>query len=517
MTVSTRPSKQNHLRSGKRPGLFHSSALVTGVALAVGGAAVLSAIDANADMPPPQAQSVQAPDGPRGFADVIKQVTPAVVNIAVIEAPSREPAQGQIQVPQFPENSPLGQFFRRHFGQDGLPWVQAVPRGPVEALGSGFIIDPAGWVVTNNHVVKDAAQVKVIMTDGTQYKAQVKGRDPKTDLALLKINAGKPLPYVQFGSSDKARVGDWVLAVGNPFGLGGSVTAGIISARGRDIHSGPYDDFLQIDAPINRGNSGGPLFNEEGQVIGVNTAIYTPSGGSVGIGFAIPSSIAKYVVAQLKAHGHIDRGWLGVAIQPVTDDVAKSLGLPPDRGTIVAEVVPDSPAAKAGLRAGDVILKAGGKTITEFKQLSRLVADTSAGTQMQLEIYRDGATRDIPVVIGRMPNQKQMASIEKTQSGAARPHLGLYLQPLTPQAREALNLGRDTRGALVAQVEQGSPADQAGIQAGSVISMVGQQETNTPQEVEQQVHTAIAHHHSSILLRVEQNGRAHFVVVHLST
>lgn len=516
MTVSTRPSKPSSSRTAKRPSLFLSSALATGVALAVGGVGLLSPTNAKADMPPPQVQPVRGPDGPRGFADVVKQVIPAVVNIAVIEAPSGESAQGQVLVPQFPEGSPLGQFFRRHFGQDGLPWAQGVPSRPVEALGSGFIIDPAGWVVTNNHVVKDAAQVKVIMTDGTQYKAQVKGRDPKTDLALLKVKAGKPLPYVQFGSSDKARVGDWVLAVGNPFGLGGSVTAGIVSARGRDIHSGPYDDFLQIDAPINRGNSGGPLFNEEGQVIGVNTAIYTPSGGSVGIGFAIPSSVAKYVVAQLKAHGHIDRGWLGVAIQPVTDGVARSLGLSSDRGTLVAEVVPGSPAAKAGLRAGDVILKAGGKKITELKQLSRLVADTSAGTQMQLEIYRDGATKDIPVIIGRMPGAKQMASIEGMQPGVAGPHLGLYLQPLTPEAREALNLGGDTRGALVAQVEKGSPADQAGIQAGSVISMVGQQQTDTPQEVEQQVHAAIAHHHSSIILRVEQNGQAHFVVVHLS-
>jgi serine protease Do len=517
MTVNTTPSERNDSRRAKRPGLVLSGALATGVGLAVAGTGFLPAVDANADMPPPQVQPVRGPSGPRGFADIIQQVTPAVVNIAVIEAPTGESTQGQILIPQFPENSPLGQFFRQHFGQDGLPWVQAEPPRPVEALGSGFIIDPAGWVVTNNHVIRDAAQVKVIMDDGTQYKAEVKGRDPKTDLALLKIDAGKPLPYVQFGSSDKARVGDWVLAVGNPFGLGGSVTAGIISARGRDIHSGPYDDFLQVDAPINRGNSGGPLFNEQGHVIGVNTAIYTPSGGSVGIGFAIPSSIAKYVVAQLEAHGHIDRGWLGVAIQPVTDDVARSVGLPSHEGTIIANVVPGSPAARAGLRAGDVILKAGGKKITEFKQLSRLVADTSAGTQMQLEIFRDGATKEIPVTIGKMPNENQMASLEGTPPGNARPHLGVYLQPLTPEAREALNLGSDTRGALVAQVEKGSPADQAGIQAGSVISMVGQQETNTPQAVEKAVQAAIAHHHSSLLLRVEQNGLQHFVVVHLST
>jgi serine protease Do len=421
-------------------------------------------------------------------------------------------------LPQIPEDSPLGQFFRHHFGQDGLPFEQSQTPRKVQALGSGFIIDPTGWVVTNNHVVDGASQVKVIMNDGTQYKAQVKGRDPKTDLALLKINAGKPLPYVEFGSSDQARVGDWVLAVGNPFGLGGSVTAGIISARGRDINSGPYDDFLQVDAPINQGNSGGPLFNEQGQVIGINTAIFSPSGGSVGIGFAIPSSMAKDVIAQLEKTGHIERGWLGVAIQPVTEDVAKSLGLSSDHGSLVASVVAGSPAAKAGLRPGDIILQAGGKKIDEFKDLSRLVADTPAGRKMDIKVYRDGQTKEIPVVIGNMPSEEKVAAAtsQQAQPDDGGPHLGLYLTPITPQARRALQLGSDTRGALVAQVEQGSPADEAGIEPGSVISMVGQHETQTPQEVIKQVKTAVQNNQSSILLRVEQNGRQRFVVVHLT-
>ncbi|MGA7980175.1 MAG: DegQ family serine endoprotease [Chromatiaceae bacterium] len=518
MTIKTKPSEQDKTSTAtrRRTSVFARGAVAAAVALALAGAGFLPSIDAHATMPPPQSKSVQAFSGPASFADILQQVSPAVVNIAVIEKESSGQVQGRVEIPQIPEDSPLGQFFRRHFGQDGAPWGHVETPRRVEALGSGFIIDPSGWVVTNNHVVDGAARVKVIMQDGTQYKAQVKGRDPKTDLALLKVDAGKPLPYVQFGDSDTARVGDWVLAVGNPFGLGGSVTAGIISARGRDINSGPYDDFLQVDAPINRGNSGGPLFNEKGRVIGVNTAIYSPSGGSVGIGFAIPSSIAKDVVSKLEATGHIERGWLGVAIQPVTEDVAKSLGLSSEQGTLVASVAPDSPAAKAGLRPGDVILQAGGKPIDEFKDLSRLVADTPAGTNMKIEVYRDGKTKDLPVVIGKMPDQQKVAARQSTQPDDTTPHLGLYLAPITPQARRALQLGESTQGALVAQVEQGSPADEAGIKPGSVISMVGQQATTTPHEVEQQVHAALDHHHSSVLLRVEQNGQQRFVVVRLA-
>jgi serine protease Do len=516
MAMNTTLSQKDDRQPGrtKQTRLFVSGALAAAVALALAGAQLFPA-GADAAITAPPAPSTGGMIGPQSFADVVQRVTPAVVNVAVVEADTGQMRQ-QLEIPQIPEDSPLGQFFRHQFGQGGIPLQHPETPRHVQALGSGFIIDPSGWIVTNQHVVDGAAEVKVITNDGAQYKAEVKGRDPKTDLALLKIDAGKPLPYVQFGSSDKARVGDWVLAVGNPFGLGGSVSAGIISARGRDINSGPYDDFLQIDAPINRGNSGGPLFDEQGQVIGVNTAIYSPSGGSVGIGFAIPSSIAKDVVDQLKMTGHIERGWLGVAIQPVTEDVAKSLGLPSDRGTLVASVLPDSPAARAGLRPGDVILQAGGKQIDEFKQLSRLVADTPAGTNMTLELYRDGETKHVPIVIGKMPDEEKVAATQAIAPDDTTPHLGLYLEPITREARQALQLDRSTQGALVAQVEKGSPADEAGIEAGSVISMVGQHETRTPQDVMKQVHAALEQHHSSVLLRVEQNGQQRFVVVRLA-
>lgn len=273
----------------------------------------------------------------------------------------------------------------------------------MHALGSGFIIDPDGYVVTNNHVIDGADEITVILEGGDRLEAKVVGRDAKTDLALLKIDADEPLPYVSFGDSDAARVGDWVVAVGNPFGLGGSVTAGIISARGRDIHAGPFDDFLQVDAPINRGNSGGPLFSTSGEVIGINTAIYSPNGGNVGIGFATPSSLARTVIAQLREKGSVERGWLGVTIQSVTDDIADSLGLDEAEGALVSKVLPDSPAASAGLQQGDVILALNGQRITRFKTLPRLVAEAKTGKPATVTVWRDGREKDVTVTIGRMP------------------------------------------------------------------------------------------------------------------
>ena len=312
------------------------------------------------------------------FAPLVKKVLPAVVNISVTQkAGADQMADEQDQGGPFQgfPNSPFDEMLRRFFDQQnpgGHPFPQMPGQAQRIALGSGFIVDPSGYIVTNNHVVGDAAKVQVILQDKTKYTARIVGRDPKTDLAVLKIKADQPLPYVTFGDSNAAQVGDWVMAVGNPFGLGGTVTTGIISARGRDINEGPYDDFLQIDAPINRGNSGGPTFNLEGQVIGINTAIYSPNGGSVGIGFAVPSNVAKPIVAQLEEHGKINRGWLGVQIQEVTPAIAASLGLHSERGALVAVVTPDGPAAKAGLKQGDVILAFDGSRVSELHDLPRL-------------------------------------------------------------------------------------------------------------------------------------------------
>ena len=278
------------------------------------------------------------------------------------------------------------------------------------ALGSGFIVDPSGYVVTNSHVIGDAGKVEVTLQDNSKYTAKIVGRDPKTDIAVLKIKADKPLPYVTFGDSSAAQVGDWVMAVGNPFGLGGTVTTGIISARGRDIHSGPFDDFLQIDAPINRGNSGGPTFNLEGQVIGINTAIYSPNGGSVGIGFAVPSNVAKTVVAQLEEHGKVSRGWLGVQIQEVTPAIAASLGLHGEQGALVAVVTPDSPGAKAGLKQGDVILSFNGNEVDHLRDLPRLVAATAPDTNATMTVWRNGQTVQLQATVGELANNEQVAS-----------------------------------------------------------------------------------------------------------
>jgi len=344
----------------------------------------------------------------------------------------------------------------------------------------------------------------------------VQGWDDKTDIAVLKIDAGKPLPYVQFGSSDDTRIGDWVLAVGNPFGLGGTVTAGIVSARGRDIQSGPYDDYLQVDAPINRGNSGGPLFDTTGRVVGINTAIFSPSGGNVGIGFAIPASIAATVVDQLRSQGHIERGWLGVLLQPVSAEVAESLGLAGEGGSLVANVEPDSPAAKAGLKPGDVVLSINGKPLENVKALARAVADTRPGTTLTLEVSREHKSRDVQVVIGAPPGDGRVASAGGPADDAATPRLGLALAPLTAEVRAHYGIEKGREGVVVARVERDSPAAKAGIRPGSLISMVGQRPVNAPEDVVKAVAAAAADKRSSVLLLVEIDGEKSFVPVRLA-
>jgi serine protease Do len=403
-----------------------------------------------------------------------------------------------------PPNSPLAQMFRHY--------SERQHQSARHALGSGFIVDPAGYIVTNNHVVDGATKIMVTLDDGSIFPAKVIGRDAKTDVALLKIDAGKQLPAVGFGQSAQARVGDWVIAVGNPFGLGGSVTAGIISAHGRNLDAGPYDNFLQIDAPINPGNSGGPLFDQSGHVIGIDTAIYSPNGGSVGIGFAIPSNLAKNVEKQLREHGKVDRGWLGVQIQQITPEIASSIGLKSDHGAIVADVTANSPAAKAGVKQGDVIVKYNGHDIDKLHDLPVLVADTPINSKVDVTVWRDGKEQDLHANVGQMPNDtKQLASndqdnVEPRATTERASALGLQLGALDRHTRERLHLKSNVKGVVVTRVASDSPAGQLGIEPGDVIVAINQQPVATPSEAAQKLKQAQKSGDKNLLLLMNRHG-----------
>ena len=474
-------------------------AALLGTALIAGGAiAGFKAARADASPPP---LSVPFSGTQLGFAPLVKTVKPAVVNIATTErVKTAQPEQDNS------EEDMLRQFFGPNAGQP----EQQQSQKPVHALGSGFIIDPHGYIATNNHVIDGATDIQVTLTDGSVHPAHIVGRDAKTDLALLKINAPRPLPYVAFGDSDKEEVGDWVIAVGNPFGLGGSVSAGIVSARNRDINEGPYDDFLQIDAPINPGNSGGPLFDQSGHVIGIDTAIYSPSGGSVGIGFAIPANVAKRVVAELREHGHVARGWLGVQMQPVTPALAKAMGLSKVEGVLVDVVTPDSPAARAGVRQGDVILAFNGTHVASARDLSFAVADTPADKTVGVTVWRDGRTQHLDVTVGTEGAQK-LAS-----AGAAdnAPPVGLELEPLSADARDQLGI---QGGAEVASVKPGSPADESGLQSGDVILRVNNRDVASPGDAASEIHAAEARHRDAVALLVMRDGQTSYVPLQLGT
>ena len=489
------PSHQAGSRKSRRllAALILGTALGSvGTMLAVTGPA-MTAHAAPISVPPPASQM--------SFAPLVSRVKPAVVEIATISGGATA-SRGETQdLPDIP--GPFGDMLRRYFGQQG----QGYARPQQRALGSGFIVDPTGYIVTNNHVVDGAREVSVTLTDGNKYTAKVIGRDEKTDLALVKIEAGHELPYVAFGDSENAHEGDWVLAVGNPYGLGGTVTAGIISAHGRNINEGPYDDFLQIDAPINPGNSGGPLFNQTGQVIGIDTAIYSPSGGSVGIGFAIPSNVAKTVVAQLRDHGSVTRGWLGVSMQSVTPSLAKAIGLPDDHGVLVDSVTSGSPAASAGMRQGDVITGFNGKTIKDGRDLALAVADTPAGRKVEVKLWRDNRTLTVTVTIrGQEETKSAMLS-----DPAAEPRVGLALAPLTPDARAELALPSSANGVLVEDVTPGSPAEDSGLQPGDVIERVSGNAVRTPVDVTNAIRSAQMQNKTAVPLLVRREGATAYV------
>ncbi|KRQ05603.1 Do family serine endopeptidase [Bradyrhizobium manausense] len=463
------------------------------------------------------AQAAESAATPQGFGDLVSKVKPAVISVRVkIDQDNDKSAMLQQNRMDQDEESPFDQFSRQ-FGFRGPGGMNGMPHQRhqmVTGEGSGFFISADGYAVTNNHVVDHAQSVQVTMDDGTIYTAKVVGTDPKTDLALIKVDGNKDFPFVKF-SDQKPRIGDWVVAVGNPFGLGGTVTAGIVSASGRDIGNGPYDDFIQIDAPINKGNSGGPAFDMNGNVIGVNTAIYSPSGGSVGIGFDIPASTAKLVVAQLKDKGAVTRGWLGVQVQPVTAEIADSLGLKAARGAIVDNPQDGSPAAKAGIEAGDVITAVNGTAIKDSRDLARTIATLAPGTSVKLDVVHKGDSKTVTLALGELPNERQakagnQSDDGKTQQTAGTPRLGLSLAP----SGEVQGAGQ--KGVVVTEVDPQGPAAQRGIQTGDVILNVGGKAVSNVAEVRSELAQAKSSGKNSVLLQVKSAEATRFVAVPLA-
>lgn len=462
---------------------------------------------------PPVDQHISTLIGaPASFADVIEAVQPAVVNISVT-GPATAQTRGHIPMqPGTPGPDNFEDFLRRFFERQSFNAQGASPS--FQGMGSGFIIDADGYVVTNNHVIEHASEIQVTLGDGTRLDAELIGADPKTDLALLKVDSDTPLPYARFGDSNATRVGDWVVAIGNPFGLGGSASTGIVSARGRDIQSGPFDDFLQIDAPINRGNSGGPLFDLSGRIIGINTAIFSPNGGNVGIGFAIPSELASSVIDQLRTSGRVERGWLGVSIQQINEELAKGLGFDGDTGALVASVVPKSPAAKAGLKPGDVIVGIDGADVSQLKELTRRVADVKPNEVVVLTIWRNGERKTLDVSVGESPTDVAEARRGEPES---KPRLGLTLGELTPESRRQFRVDDDVEGALVTSVTPGGPAAARGLRPGDVIVMVGQLPVRNLEETANAIQTATSDGRDSVVIRVVRGegagSMARFVVI----
>jgi len=445
----------------------------------------------------------QLPQKPVGFADIVEKVKPAVMSVRVkIDQPA---SSGDSDDLPFPPGSPFEKFFRQ-FGMPSMPNGHEIITGQ----GSGFFISSDGYAVTNNHVVQNAENVQVTTDDGKTYSAKVIGTDPRTDLALIKID-GKDFPYVKL-SDTTPRVGDWVLAVGNPFGLGGTVTAGIVSARGRDIGAGPYDDFIQIDAPVNKGNSGGPTFDVDGNVIGVNTAIFSPSGGSVGIAFAIPADTVKSVIAQLRNKGSVTRGWIGVQIQTVTPDIADSMGLKQAAGALVSEPQKDSPAAKAGIASGDVITSVNDEPVKDARDLARKIGTMSPGATVKLGMIHQGSDKTVTLTLGTLPAEQQAANEPSHEdSGSELPKLGLTLAPSDKVS------GAGGSGVVVTAVENGGVAADHGFQVGDVILDVGGKPVSTPGDVRRGLADARSSGKHTVLFRVKSSDGTKFVALPLGT
>jgi serine protease Do len=457
---------------------------------------------------------------PIGFADIVERVKPSVISVKVNinEKVAKNDSTDNSDDSPFQPGSPMERFFRRFGGPDGLPpGLRGGPRGRgmVTGQGSGFFISADGYAVTNNHVVDGADKVEVTTDDGKTYIAKVIGTDARTDVALIKVEGGSNFPFAKL-SEGKPRIGDWVLAVGNPFGLGGTVTAGIVSASGRDIGNGPYDDFIQIDAPVNKGNSGGPAFNTEGEVMGVNTAIYSPSGGSVGIAFSIPASTVKTVIAQLKDKGSVSRGWIGVQIQPVTADIADSLGLKKAEGALVAEPQANGPAAKAGIESGDVITAVNGETVKDARELARTIGSLAPGNAVKLNVLHKGQDKVINLTLGQLPNtvEAKADTDNGDKGGATRgtdvPKLGLTLAP----ANSVAGAGKD--GVVVTEVDPKSAAAERGFKEGDVILEVAGKSVANVGDVREAINAARTDNKNSVLMRVKTGGSSRFVAIPLA-
>jgi serine protease Do len=473
------------------------AALVVAAWLAMPGAGWQPGSSASAA----EVDAVGAP-APVGFADIIQKVKPAVVGVRVKIEGVTSSGDMQQELP-VPPGSPFDQFFHPF----GIP----IPNTPVPrtgiALGSGFFISGDGYIVTNNHVVENGKSFEVTTDDGKTYQAKVIGTDPQTDVALIKvISAHTDLPYVRFAPTEP-RIGDWVLPVGNPFGLGGTVTAGIVSARGRDIGAGPYDDFIQIDAPVNKGNSGGPTFNVKGEVIGVNTAIYSPSGGSVGVAFDIPAETVKLVVQQLKDKGHVTRGWIGVQIQPVTPAIADAIGLKKAEGALVAQLQPDSPAGNGGVEIGDVITSVNGQAVQDSRYLARKIAAIAPGASVKLGIFRSGQERTVTVTLGELPRTSAQPKTEEPKTPSAQSMLGLTLAPASAVA------GAGDHGVVVTAIDPNGRAAESGLQTGDIILDVGSRAVNTTAEVSKIVDEARAQSKHAVLMRIKRGDTTSFVAI----
>jgi serine protease Do len=514
VSLQSNPARRSSLLSARKLALMAS--VVTGLGVAAYGFG--AAFDFNVLASPAQAQvnnAVSNVPQPIGFADMVDRVKPSVISVKVTMKQKATDTSDKSDDEE--AGSPMERFFHQFGGPDGMPKEgpgRDGRHGAMMGQGSGFFISSDGYAVTNNHVVEGAEKVEVTTDAGKTYAARVIGTDSRTDVALIKVDGNSDFPFAKL-SEGKARIGDWVLAVGNPFGLGGTVTAGIVSADGRDIGNGPYDDFIQIDAPVNKGNSGGPAFNMQGEVVGVNTAIYSPSGGSVGIAFSIPAATVKNVIAQLKDKGSVSRGWIGVQIQPVTQDIADSLGLKQAKGALVADPQKDGPAAKAGVEAGDVITAVNGQTVKDARELARIIGGFAPGSVVKFDVVHKGNSKVVSLSLGQLPNaQETRADIEADGKGSAHgtdvPRLGLTVAP----AGKVDGAGKE--GVVVMKVEPKSAAADRGLKEGDVILEVAGKSVANPGDVREAIEAARTDKKNSVLMRLRSGDASHYIAVPLA-